>query len=171
MVSIRAAALAVTSSAQALCLVAALVFSASASAQAGLGACAGRFVDLGGASPGTGGVTPALAGTGCPEPGVRCRINVSGGLGGAPALIVVAAGPPAISISLFGGMSWVWSPFFSLPFSLTGPAGIAGAGGHSFSFVIPATATGGDLIWQVFILDPGGSGTISMTNGVNMVIG
>src|SRR5690606_25688859 len=48
--------------------------------------------------PGSGGLAPRLHLTGCPAPGAQLLLAIEDGLGGAPALLLVAAQPAALPL-------------------------------------------------------------------------
>lgn len=128
----------------------------------------GVFANYGPALAGSGGLAPRIAGSGNPTPGGPITIAVTQGLGAAPGVLLIGTSP--IVFPFFGG-TILALPTGSVPHTLGGSAGVAGAGAKSFPFVIPIDTLGARLYFQGIYLDAGAVQGLSMTDGLEMVIG
>ena len=120
--------------------------------------------------PGSAGMTPVLAGTGCLNLGGVYSLTVSGALGNAPGLLALGLGPASrvsVPIPEIAGTLLV-DPVVLVPFTLSGTAGRPGAGRFRLPISVPPLVRhlGANLNAQAGILDPGATFGISMTNGV-----
>jgi YVTN family beta-propeller protein len=128
----------------------------------------GVFAPYGAGLAGSGGLTPQLAGSGTPSPGGAIALNVTQGLGAAPGVLLI--GTSAISFPLFGG-TILALPIGSAPHALGGASGVPGAGTISMPFLVPLDALGVRLFFQSLYLDGGAVQGLSMTAGLELVIG
>ncbi len=121
----------------------------------------------GGASPGTGGLVPTLACSGCPRLGTSVVIELGDALGGASGVLVL--GDEEIALGVLGA-TLVPAPVVLEPFALDGPAGQAGAG--SASFVLPLgmdpAALGSALVLQAAVFDPAASGGLAFSGALRL---
>lgn len=128
------------------------------------GAC-GAITSYGAGCPGSGGFAPGLALSGCAAAGCAITVDVTGGLGGSPALLAI--GTSAINAPVGGGCSSYVSPFLlMLPITLAGSG--AGNGAVGFAGKLPMGVAGLTLTLQTFILDPGAVIGYTATNGVQL---
>lgn len=137
------------------------------------GGCPG-VAAYGVASPGSGGFSPALETSGgTPWIGNDSfMLEVSGGLGGAPAALFVGAQA--------GNLAAPWGTFLIAPaslavrldFTLSGPTGVAGVGALALAAPIPLDPSlkGISAFLQVLVADPGSSGGIAHTAGLEVEI-
>ena len=125
------------------------------------------------AKPGAGAFAPTLSSAGVPARGNTPSLEVTDGLGGAPAVLLLGAGPASkIALPLWDGTLLV-SPATSIPFALDGSAGAPGEGSASLPFPIPdhAWTVGVNLNFQVILVDPAATFSLTMTGGLEMWIG
>jgi FG-GAP repeat/FG-GAP-like repeat len=131
----------------------------------------GTFVAFGTGKPGTGDIVPALAGKGYTKLGGTISFEVEGGLGGAPALLLIGTGPlaevPFLAMQTVVGQLFV---------SLSGTAGAAGEGSWSVTTHLPNDDryAGIELVLQLLVADPGAGGPgphgVSFSNGLSFTI-
>jgi hypothetical protein len=127
----------------------------------------------GGASAGSGGHLPQLSASGSSGIGGAFTLQLSRGLGGAPAVIAFGGAAHAVvDLPLFGGALQVL-PTQLVSVSLSGTFGAPGVGSASLPFVIPLDATllGGLVRFQAGVLDPQASGGVALSNGLELWIG
>ena len=118
---------------------------------------------LGGGAAGTGGSTPALTIDKIPTYGFDSELQLRGGLPGAAAIL--SFGTLRSPIAFLGGQLRI-DPVVNLFVTLDGPTGaMPGGVDHSFRvhFGVPA-----DFCWQAFVLDPGASGGVAMSEGIEV---
>ena len=123
----------------------------------------------GGATPGTGGVDPALGMKGFPTLGnAAWAWQISRGRGGAPAILAISLGP-APGLPALGGLIHVDpTQLAALPLALLGGApGQAGAGAASVPLPIPMDPSLADLAFfsQALVLDPAAPADFAMSPG------
>lgn len=133
---------------------------------------------FGGAVPGSGGFAAHLATAGgAPRGGNKAfSVEVSDGLGGAPALLLVAAGPG-------GGRSLLLSPAFPgaslalagdaplagwLPLVLSGAPGGAGQGAAHVPAPVDPSLVGTTVFLRLVSLDPGAVGGLALSDGLEI---
>ncbi|MCI0586682.1 MAG: carboxypeptidase-like regulatory domain-containing protein [Planctomycetes bacterium] len=143
--------------------------SADATLDASLPTTACAPSPYGAPTPGSGGLSPALAANNPAFPGNPWfAVEIAGGLGGMPGLLLLGAGGAAIPI--FGGTLLVDPvPFLvQVPFVLSGPAGTPGVGEVVFPFPIPSTSSlvGGTAFLQAVNLDALAPQGIAFSNGL-----
>jgi hypothetical protein len=129
---------------------------------------AGRRVQYGVGIPGSGGITPVLGEVGPFRAGMPGEIRIRGGLGGASGLLAI--GPSAANVPMFGGMLLV-NPTDFFPVQLGGQAGVAGVGGVTIPFVIPASLVGITIFHQAGFFDGGAVAGVAGTNGLLIEVG
>ena len=118
------------------------------------------WTDLGQGLFGTHGV-PSLAGAGPATPGANAQLGLAGALEGAPAFLV--GGLAQVDLPLLGG---VLVPSGEFVVALTADA----AGAIELPFQWPASqASGFQLLFQTWILDPGAPQTFAASNAVRAV--
>lgn len=140
--------------------------------------CGGRVIPYGKACAGSSGQTPKIQISGCPLLGQTFRINLSGGLAGAPGSIVFgSAGRGSVSI---GGCSLYvappWKPVIT--FTLHRAAGkLDGdqflAGTYELDVPVPANSqlVGTVLDLQATVADPGSVNGLVMSRGIEIRVG
>ncbi|MCI0589701.1 MAG: hypothetical protein L0323_23030 [Planctomycetes bacterium] len=134
-----------------------------------IGLACGTFTPYGIGLAGSGGVIPALEGTGIPLAGSAVSVDLTGGLGGATGVLAVSLA--SASIPLVGGTILVdLASAFFFPLALAGPGGVPGAGTASLGFVVPPLA-GLEAFFQAGVLDAGAAAGIALSNGLEMCIG
>jgi len=121
--------------------------------------------------PGSGGLVPALDGLGRALIGESFQLDVTGGYGAAVGAFIV--GTTTGATPLFGGTLLVGLPAEAIATVLGGVAGVAGAGQLSLSLSLPTSTAfvGLPLFFQLLSIDPGATGSVSMSNGVELWIG
>ncbi|MEM7310636.1 MAG: integrin alpha [Planctomycetota bacterium] len=126
--------------------------------------------DYGGGCAGSGGVVPELAMSCSPVPGGPLQLEVSGGLGGSLALVLLGTG--AGDLPLLGGCSLLVAPVPVQPTVSAPLAGVAaGEGACTIDAVLPDSAVPGlTLSFQTVVLDPGVGQGFSATNGCLLTI-
>lgn len=114
---------------------------------------------------GSGGFTPSLSITGCPAPGQPISINVTQGLGGSQALILVGVATSAAPLG--GGCTLLVQP---TPLTISFPLGGAspGTGSASLPAVIPVGLPSITVYLQAFVVDPAKATGFTASNGVSM---
>ena len=119
---------------------------------------------------GSGGVVPALTGSGVAGLGETVTLDVTDGVGGAAGALLLGAGKATTPI--LGGTLLV-APVFAPPILLDGVAGSPGAGTTSLPLSLPASEAfvGASLFFQVLLLDAQAPQGVSMSNGVELWIG
>jgi hypothetical protein len=120
---------------------------------------------------GSGGWHPALAGDGSAVIGTMFELRVSQAYGGASAALLL--GGIKTALPLLGGTILVGPPLIAPPLVLSGLPAVPGAGALSLPLMLPddEAFVGGALYFQVLVLDPGATGGVSMSNGVELWIG
>lgn len=128
----------------------------------------GPILPYGSGCAGTGGFVPDLSLTGCVAPCGMVTLEMKGGLGGAPAFLFL--GSQTAAIPMWFGCTLNVAPLFGPfgPIMLSGSG--AGAGAFSVGATIPITSPLGTVTTQGFVVDPGGVGGYSNTNGVQLTI-
>ena len=134
------------------------------------GACYGSQAGYGAGLAGSGGVVPTLKLQGCPDLGASPPLVLAGGLGGAPALILV--GTAAQSLPKWGGTLLV-VPTLSVLLPLSGPAGVPGAGGATLVVHVPTTPSlvGQSARLQLLVKDAGATAGIALSAGLLLQVG
>ncbi|HET6201333.1 MAG TPA: VCBS repeat-containing protein [Planctomycetota bacterium] len=132
------------------------------------GATAGLRLQYGVGLAGSGGMKLTLGETGPFRPGNWGEIRVTGGLGGAPAVLVLGTQPA--NTPILGGTLLV-NPVFAAAFTLGGPPGVPGAGSAFFSWFADPLLAGLTFYKQVGILDPSAPLGIAISNGIQISIG
>ena len=126
------------------------------------------LTQYGSGCPGSGGFVPTLDAAGCATAGSNITIQVSQGLGGATALLLLGATQAATPIG-FGctlNVSPVYPAIVSFPLSGSG----AGNGTVSLFGPIPSGTTGVTVVSQVFVIDPGTISGFAASNGLQFDI-
>lgn len=127
---------------------------------------AGFFATYGAGCAGTGGLVPALSGTGVPAAGNNITISVTNGKPSTTGTLLLATAQASVSLGsgctlLLGGTI--------LPTSITLP--LNGAGAVSLPALLPPGTPSVDLFMQFFPADSGSAnGMYSTTNGLQMHI-
>ncbi|MCR9247103.1 MAG: hypothetical protein NXI31_18885 [bacterium] len=125
------------------------------------------------ATAGAGGVAPELGMRTFPTLGnANWRFALTGGLGGAPAILAIGFAPTAAGVPLLGGQLWVDpARIVANPFVvLGGTAGVAGAGGVDVPLPIPSDPSyaGVRFFGQALVLDAQAAGGVSMSGGLGV---
>jgi len=128
-------------------------------------ACYGSQSGYGAGLAGSGGVLPTLALNGCPDLGTSPSLVLAGGLGGAPALLLL--GTAAESLPKWGGTLLV-APTLSVLLPLSGPAGVPGAGGATLVVHVPAlpSLVGQSARLQLLVADAGAPAGVALSAGL-----
>jgi len=118
---------------------------------------------------GTGGFTPTLAIDGCVAASAQVTLNISGGLGGSSAFLVLGANQSAAPLG--GSCTLNVSPLLPvilgpLPLSAGGP----GAGSLQINAAIPPVTTAATIRVQSFVTDGGSAVGFSNTPGVTVPV-
>lgn len=130
------------------------------------GTC-GNIAQYGSGCVGSGEVTPLLSAAGCSAPGTDVTLDISGGLGGAPGLILV--GDTSASLPLGGGCTLLLFPIHQIHgIGLSGSG--AGNGTFTTTTTIPSPTPPVTLYLQVIVFDPQGFKGYSTTNGLLLTI-
>ena len=117
--------------------------------------CTGFFDVYGVGCAGTGGVTPALAGFGCPAGDATIQLDIQGGQAGALGGLVFGTGQGTLAVSPFCDLQ-------VLPLAAPiVPLVLDGEGSACLTFVVPAALSGGDVFAQAGFLDLGAAGSFS----------
>ncbi|MEM7203071.1 MAG: hypothetical protein AAF628_22615 [Planctomycetota bacterium] len=128
------------------------------------------FQPYGAGSPGTGGITPTLSGTGRTLLGETPVVTARRGIGGSLAVVLFGVGPTSqISVPVAGTTVLVL-PIFSRAIGLGGPAGQPGEGSANLPVPIPLDPTfiGVNINVQVGIRDTGVPAGMALTNAVQL---
>ena len=109
-----------------------------------------------------------LSAPSCAIAGGSATVAVSNALGGANAIMFLGGQQAAVSMGLgcFLNVAPLFPIQLSFPLTGTGP----GNGGISIVSGVPAAAQGVTVTLQVFVVDPGGLGGYSNTNGLELTI-
>lgn len=119
---------------------------------------------------GTGGIKPSLTATGCPNVGDVFTIGVGQVVGGASGLLFVGLNPA--SLPLAGGTLLTFPIVLSLPLTMGGTAGEAGAGSIAFPVLLSDPAlVGFTFRLQGAFADPAAIQGASLTNGLQITMG
>jgi len=126
----------------------------------GIRICAGSFASYGSGLAGTGNKLPVLQGSGCPVTGQTIAWNLSNGLAGAPAALLL--GTATASIPALGGTILVGGVFVGVPMILDG------SGSASIEVTIPNNPAlmGSVLYAQLLVLDAGAPKGVSFSAGL-----
>jgi hypothetical protein len=120
-------------------------------------------------SPGSDGYPPVLGATGPFRVGETIELRVRGGLGGATVVIGIGPNSTALANVPYAGMTaYAWPAERRLVMKLSGPAGVPGVGSATLSVVVPPSLAGVTNFHQAFVIDPGGSGGLSCSNGLEV---
>lgn len=130
------------------------------------------LLPYGAGTPGTGGLTPHLTGTGRGTLGELVSFDLGNAVGGTVGALLLGGPGSKIAVPFLGGTVLV-SPVTSLGFAASGAPGLAGAGAASLPLAIPASASlvGFELNAQAVLLDAGAAVGLALTNGVEAWIG
>jgi len=132
----------------------------------GAPACAGSSEWFGFGSVGSGGFLPRLSASGCATPGASGALILDDALGGTFATLYGGLGR-AQREYFPGSVLRVGTIAFRVPsIPVTGVG--AGQGGFVFPFTIPPTFPAADLVFQVFVHDPGAGKQWAGTNGLEL---
>ncbi len=113
--------------------------------------------------PGTGGFVPSLSFDVCPAAGAATTFRIEGGLGGAPAVILIGAAPTSIPAG--GACELLVAPLVTqIPLPLFGVG--AGNGAIAIPVTIPANVAGGSATIQAFVGDGGVATGFSASAGL-----
>jgi hypothetical protein len=130
----------------------------------------GFFTEYGTGLAGSGGLTPALSGSGSTVVGQNFTIDLVDALGGATAAFAV--GFDRAEIPFMGGSLLVNPPLTVFLTVLTGTAGVAGAGEfHAGSSFPDGSLAGITFQIQIWTDDPGAVGGVGLSNGLEVLIG
>ncbi len=128
-------------------------------------ACAGGFQTYGSACPGTGGVAPAIDGTGCPKPLSAITIDMTQMLPGAPAILLLGSSNQVAAIT----PSCLLQVAPLLPVAV--PFTVPGSGSLSFGATLPNdTPVPFNLYLQALVGDPGAADGVASTNALWMSV-
>ncbi len=129
--------------------------------------CAGYFASYGNGCEGSGGITPTLAGGGCPSSGEAISLAVAGALGGASGFLFFGAGTGSQSVH---GCALQVVPLLplNLPLVLSGAG--AGNGAAVLTGPVPPATPVLDLYLQVLLADAGAPGGVSGTQPLHVHI-
>ena len=135
------------------------------------GAPLGTWEKYGNGLAGSGGFVPDLSGEGVPNIGSDVRVQVADGLGGAFTKLLI--GTARLSVPFAGGELLVAPPWIFVDFVLDGQVDVAGDGSKLLEGEIPddPALTGTPIDLQALIFDAGAVQGISLTQGLEMVIG
>jgi hypothetical protein len=123
------------------------------------GSCRGSAAAYGTALPGSGGIAPQIALSGCPEPGEALSLSISSSVAGAQGLLV--AGPQPAQIALFGGTLWV-QPVLGVP----------RVGSGVLPLAVPASPAlvGATVHFQALFLDELAPAGVAMSDGLAVTV-
>jgi hypothetical protein len=121
------------------------------------------------ATSGAGGIHPVLGSGGPTRPGVRAWLVIGRGRGGA--FGVLLAGDQRADVMDSGFRRLVDSPIIPRTFVLDGPKGAPGKGSLALPVRPVAALIGRTRDFQVVLVDPGASGGLSATNGLEVHFG
>jgi hypothetical protein len=132
--------------------------------------CPGTATNYGTGVGGAGELEPQITLNGCPSPGVTITVEISNGRGGAPGCLMM--GSERDDSPLGAGMILV-IPSDVVSHELQGEPGAAGAGTKNFPFRVPSMPSliGAQVFFQAGYLDDLAPLGISLTNGLEVVIG
>jgi hypothetical protein len=124
-------------------------------------------------TPGTGGLVPTLGARGPFLPGETAELRITGGLGGAHGVVTVyltdgADGAPRNGGGWSASARWILA---RIPFQLDGPAGVAGSGSSTLSYVVPWSVAGRTVRHHAVIDDPGAPGGRAWSNRLLLTYG
>ena len=128
-----------------------------------------HFTPYGTGLAGSGGLVPDLSGTDGPSDG-QYTISFAQGLGGAFGLLIYGFAPA--NLPFFGGSLLVdiSTGFNYVPVSLSGPAGVPGAGALDINGVDVRDYLGISFFMQGAFFDPGAVRGVSLSNGLEMAV-
>jgi hypothetical protein len=126
----------------------------------------------GSGTPGSGGFTPQIGVTGASRLGNTITLDITDGLGGARAFLLIGLAPANVQGS---GWTLLVSPgpgFTVISFKLAGTPGVPGAGNIHLPGHIPSDPAFGNLeiYMQVATLDAGASKGVAASDGLHMVL-
>ncbi|MEM7205773.1 MAG: hypothetical protein AAF628_36300 [Planctomycetota bacterium] len=121
---------------------------------------------------GSGGLVPAISGSGLAVIGQDVTVDVASGLGGTGGAMLIGGPGSKISAVVLGGFIVV-NPALTVPIALDGAAGVAGAGSASLPLTLPPmpALVGAHINCQAALLDPGASFGVALTAGLELWIG
>jgi hypothetical protein len=130
------------------------------------GPSAGRRRQYGQSFAGTGGALPVLGAVGPFRPDLPFELRVRGGLGGAPAVLLI--GPSAANEPSLGAVRYVDWTWFGV-YTLDGGLGVPGEGGLDLAFPPLGPGVAGVSAYaQVVVFDPAGPTGLSRTQGLEL---
>lgn len=123
------------------------------------------FTVYGTGCPGLGGFVPVLFTATCPAAATSIQLEITRGLGGAPALLL--AGTSSASLPLGGSCQLLVSPvLLTVGLPLTGSG--AGAGDTILLSTVPPTASGLQIFLQAAVMDAAAVPGWSTSNGLRL---
>lgn len=133
--------------------------------------CDGAWMAYGAGLSGAGGVVPRLYGSGCPQVGGLPGLRIEGVVGGASGLLFVGLASAAVPFK--GGSFLVGAVVHTLPVTLGGAPGVAGAGALTLPAGIPAAPVLENLnvYLQAGFADAAAVKDVSLSKGLRMTIG
>ncbi len=132
--------------------------------------CQGLTHTFGAGLAGSNNVIPALGVVGCPDVNSSFTISIDNVVGGASGLLVVGTAPAAIPA--LGGTLYVYPIALQFPVTVGGTPGAAGAGSFGLPLLVTDPAlTGLTLFMQAGFIDGTAVQGVSLTNGLQLVIG
>jgi hypothetical protein len=129
--------------------------------------CGGFQLPYGAGLAGKGGATPLLGVVGCPDIGEAFTISVNSVVGGAPGLLFAGLLPAALPFK--GGTFLLGSVALSLPITVGGAPGVAGAGSLALPALLASPVLAGvDIYLQTAFHDVVAAHGVSLSNGVRL---
>lgn len=132
--------------------------------------CTGAGVEYGTGLAGSGGFVPHLGSYGCPDVGRTVTLQLDRCLGGTFGLLLLGTSPA--SLPAYGGTQLLAPIEAMVQFQCTGPVGAPGLG--TITAPLPLTnpaLIGLSIYFQAGLLDDGASQGVSISNGLQLVIG
>lgn len=133
--------------------------------------CSGAWLAYGAGKKGAGDFVPRLYGGGCPDVGSAFSINIDRAVGAAPGVIFV--GFTKSNLSFFGGSLLTFPILLQLDLTLGGTPSSPGTGALSLPVALGSdpSITGVSIVLQGVFADAAATQGVSMTQGLEMVIG
>lgn len=132
--------------------------------------CTGAGLEYGTGLAGSGGFVPHLGSYGCPDVGRTVTLQLDRCLGGTFGLLLLGTSPA--SLPAYGGTQLLAPIEAMVQFQCTGPIGAPGVG--TITAPLPLTnpaLIGLSIYFQAGLLDDGASQGVSISNGLQLVIG
>ena len=132
------------------------------------GPCLGGFLEYGHGCDGSGGIAPELRVSGCVVSGGTLDIELTDGLGGAPAFLAVGLAQAQIPVL---DCTLLVAPLLLIQHMppLSGPFGLPGAGRSTLSVALSASSPAPSFTVQGFTIDFGApNGLVATSNGVEV---